>query len=158
VTKAPGYDGTITLLSGINGWITVTPMAKDRSRRIGRHGPFDQSKKQHNLHSVSDLTPSWMQTQSRPPASDPFIKVGGTAALREVLVIQGQKRLFLMDAKPPLRSQFSLGDFRHNVRTSEEAQLYMQIAEPKVKEFLQWKEGPNQKFDKPVAKKVGEQT
>ena len=61
-----------------------------------------------------------------------------------------------MDAQPPLRSQFSLGDFRHNVRTEEEAQLYMKAAEPRSKEFLHWKEGPNQKYDKPVAKKVGE--
>lgn len=156
VTKAPGYDGTITLLSGINGWITVTPKAKDRSRRIGRHGPFDQSKKKYDLHTVSDLTPSWMQIQSKHPASDPFVKMGGTAGLREVTPRQGQKRIFLMDAKQPLRSQFSIGDFRHNVRTSEEAQMYMSAAVPQPKDFLGWKEGPNQRFDKPVTKKVGE--
>lgn len=156
MTKAPGYDGTVTLLSGINGWITVTPKTKDRSHRIGRNGPFDQSKKKYTLHAVSDLTPSWMQTQAQHPAQDSFVKAGGTAALREVTSTQGQKRLFLIDAQQPQRSQFSIGDFRHNVRTSEEAQTYMSAAVPRPKEFLGWKEGPNQKYDKPVAKKVGE--
>lgn len=84
VTKAPGYDGTLTLLSRINGWITVTPKAKDRSRRVGRHGPFDQSKKKYDLHTVSDLTPAWMQTQGKRPEGEGFVKVGGFSSLREV--------------------------------------------------------------------------
>lgn len=60
-----------------------------------------------------------------------------------------------MDANPPQRSQFSIGDFRHNVRTSEEAQLYMTTAASEPKNFLSWPEAPNQRFDKPVTKKIG---
>lgn len=60
-----------------------------------------------------------------------------------------------MDAKPPPKSQFSIGDFRHNVRTSEEAQAYMAAAAPVPKNFLSWPEKPNQGYDKPVTRKVG---
>jgi len=134
VSKAPGYDGTLTLLSRINGWITVTPKAKDRSKRIGRYGPFAASDKKYDLHRVSDLTPAWMQTQALSPSSDPFKKVGGFSTLRE-----GATRLFLVDAVPPAKSQFSLGDFRHNVRTREEAETYMSAAQPRPKELLTWK-------------------
>lgn len=131
VSKAPGYDGTLTLLSRINGWITVTPKAKDRSKRIGRYGPFSTSARKYDLHRVSDLTPAWMQTQAVSPSTDPFRKAGGFPTLRE-----GANRLFLVDASPPAKSQFSLGDFRHNVRTREEAETYMSVAQPLPKQLL----------------------
>ena len=135
VTKSPGYDGTITMLSRINGWITVTPKAKDRSKRMGRNGPFAlNTTRKYDLHRVSDLTPAWMQTQAQGPATDPFKKAGGFSTLRE-----GASRLFLVDVSPPTKSQFSLGDFRHNVRTKEEALHYMSTASPVPKELLVWK-------------------
>ena len=155
VTKAAGYDGTLTLLSRINGWITVTPKARDRSKRVGRFGPFDQSKRKYDLHNVSDLTPAWMQTQGKRPEGETFTKARGFSSLREVLPRQGEKRLFLVDAAPPERSQFSIGDFRHNVRTSEEAEQYMCAAAPRPKAFLSWTEPQHQRFDKPVTCKVG---
>lgn len=84
VSKAPGFDGTLTLLSRINGWITVTPNGRDRSHRVGRFGPFDRSKRKYDLHNVSDLTPAWMQTQGRKPETDGFRKARGFSSLREV--------------------------------------------------------------------------
>ena len=86
LTKAPGFDGTLTLLSRINGWITVTPKDKNRSKRLGRYGPFDRSKKDKDLSSVSDLAPHWMHTQAEKPMNPlQFRKTPGTIALRAVL-------------------------------------------------------------------------
>lgn len=57
ITKAPGFDGTISLLSRISGWVTVTPRAKNRAKRLGKYGPLDKSKKDRTLREVSDLAP-----------------------------------------------------------------------------------------------------
>lgn len=63
ITKAPGFDGTISLLSRISGWVTVTPKTKNRAKRLGRYGPFGKSTKGQTLREVSDLAPDWMQSQ-----------------------------------------------------------------------------------------------
>lgn len=152
LSQAPGFDGTLTLLSRINGWITVTPKAKNRSKRLGRSSPFDVNGKGANLRSVSDLAPAWMQTQSSQPTDMPrFRRLPGFSALR-----QGQKQTFLVDSEQPIKSQYSLGDFRHNVRTKEEAERYMALAEPRPKQLLEWPERPNlTKIQRPVTNKVG---
>ncbi len=150
LTQAPGFDGTLTLLSRINGWITVTPKDKNRSKRLGRYGPYDKSKKGLDLRNVSDLAPAWMQTDSAQPTKMPqFRCLPGFSALR-----QGQKQTFLVDTVQPIKSQYSLGDFRHNVRTKEEAEKYMAAAEPRYKRLVEWPEGKNKVF-RPVAAKVG---
>ena len=152
LSQAPGFDGTLTLLSRINGWITVTPKAKNRSRRLGRNGPFDGGKKGGELRTVSDLAPAWMQSQASKPANMPrFRRLPGFSALR-----QGQKQTYLVDSEQPIKSQYSLGDFRHNVRTKEEAETYMAQAEPRYKQLFEWPEGPNPtKIQRPVTNKVG---
>ena len=157
LTKAPGFDGTITLLSRINGWITVTPEDRNRARRLGRNGPFDKSKKGNDLRNVSDLAPAWMQNQAQKPDDLPkFAKAPGPSGLRDVTSTQGQKRTFLVDVQQPGKSQFSLGDFRHNVRTAEEAQRYLGTAEPAPKSLIAWPEDvKKQRYERPVTGKVG---
>ena len=84
-SKAPGFDGTITLLSRINGWITVCPEDRSRSKRLGKSGPFDKSKKGNDLRNVSDLAPAWMQVAAqRPTDGTRFIPRPGQQVLREV--------------------------------------------------------------------------
>jgi len=152
VTKAPGYDGTITLLSRISGWITVSPRSRNRQKRLGRYGPFDKSKKGNNLRNVSDLAPAWMQTNSKKPQEEEFTTKQGYSTLR-----QDQKRSFLFDKEQPKRSVLSIGDYRHNVLTSQEANTYQSNLSTKPKNLLEWKEDVNrQKYDKPVATKVGQ--
>lgn len=83
--KTPGCDGTITLLSRINGWITVYPEDRNRSKRLGKSGPFDRSKKGNDLRNVSDLAPAWMQVSAhRPTDGTRFIPRPGQHILREV--------------------------------------------------------------------------
>lgn len=61
-----------------------------------------------------------------------------------------------MDVEQPAKSQFSIGDFRHNVRTQEEAQVYLKAAEPKPKNMFAWPENVSrQHYDKPVTSKIG---
>ena len=57
VKLAPGYPGTIEIFSQINGWITVTPDNKNRSKRLGRYGPFEKAKKRVDFQKESDLAP-----------------------------------------------------------------------------------------------------
>ena len=66
IKKSIGFDGTIEIFSAINGWITVTPETKNRSKRLGRYGPFETSKKGYDLRNVSDLSPRWMQLEGLP--------------------------------------------------------------------------------------------
>ena len=83
---------------------------------------------------MSDLAPAWMQTEATKPVHLPqFRRFAGFSALR-----QGHKQTFLMDSEQPIKSQYSLGDFRHNVRTKEEAEKYMAQAKPEQKRLVEW--------------------
>ena len=154
-TKAAGFDGGITLLSRINGWITVSPTDRSRNKRLG--GPADRSRNPNDARSESDLAPAWMKgTSQRPEDNKQFRPQPGQFILREVSTTQGRKQTFLVDRQQPAKSQFSIGDFRHNVRTREEAQSYMQVAEAKPKNMFAWPENVGrQHYDKPVTGKIG---
>lgn len=151
IEKSQGYDGTLTVLSRISGWITVSPKSQNRQKRLGRYGPFDKSKKGNNYQNVSDLAPAWMQTDALRNENTAFANVVPPKNLR-----QEQKRVFLVEKEKPEKSQFSIGDFRHNVVTADEARIYSQGVMDVPKRFIEWKEDVSkQNFDKPVAGKVG---
>ncbi len=61
VKDAPGFDGTMTILSRNAGWITVTPERKDRKKPIEKFGMGGDASK------TSKLTPAWMQTNYGKP-------------------------------------------------------------------------------------------
>lgn len=62
----------------------------------------------------------------------------------------------MVDPEEPEKSMFSYGDFRHNVTTAEETRLYSEGVPVRPKNILEWKEETSkQKYDKPVAGKVG---
>lgn len=61
VKDAPGYDGTMTILSRNAGWITVTPKRQDRKKPIEKFGMGGDASK------TSKLTPAWMQTVFEKP-------------------------------------------------------------------------------------------
>jgi hypothetical protein len=58
--KASGSDGTLQVLSRNLGWISVNAETMDRNKRLGKYGPFDQSKKRYDLRNSSDIAPHWM--------------------------------------------------------------------------------------------------
>lgn len=155
VTKAEGFDGTITLISRVHQWITVTPTSKNRTKRLGRFGPFNNTQS-HDFNEVSDLAPAWMQTTQAKSQKVPYRKMLGNLIFRAVRYIQDKHRTFMVDSEEPEKSIYSYGDYRHNVTSCEDAQNYSQGIPLKTKNILEWKEDTTkQKYDKPVASKVG---
>jgi hypothetical protein len=149
--NSQGYDGTMTILSRISGWITVSPHSRNRQKRLGRYGPFDKSKKGFNFQNVSDLAPSWMQGEYQRIENPDFKNQIAPANLRKE-----QKRVFLVEKEPTKKSVFSYGDYRHDVMTSEEAKNYSTGLYQAPQRFIEWKEEvKNQKFDKPITGKIG---
>ena len=47
-----------------------------------------------------------------------------------------KKMMHVFDAKQPKKSVFSIGDFRHNVVTAEEAEYYSKEVSSKPKKFI----------------------
>lgn len=144
-------SGTITLFSRLSGWIYVSAESRNRKHRLGKDGPF-QEKKDFNIQNVSSLAPVWMQTEvdSKIPAKTyknfkppPVVK-------------QEQKRLILVNDNVPEKSIYSLGDFRHDVRTTEEVSLYNKSVPAQPKNFFEWKEdSKKQTYDKHITEKIG---
>lgn len=83
VSKAEGFDGTITLISKVHQWITVTPNSRNRSKRLGRQGPFNNSAS-HDFTEVSDLAPAWMQSGKAKSQVVPYRKMLGNLIFRGV--------------------------------------------------------------------------
>lgn len=137
ITKTENFDGTVTLLSKITGWITVTPKRKNRSKRMGRYGPFDRSVKGNDLRNISDLAPQWMQNTAPRNPLTAYRKQAADPCLRE-----NTKRVFLMDREQPLKNAFALGDFRHNVMGAEEARQHMEGVSVGPKSLLGWNADP----------------
>ena len=151
ITKSKGFDGTVTILSRISGWITVSPKSRNRQHRLGRYGPFNKSKKGNNFQNVSDLAPAWMQTEADRKTEKKFQNVLVPSFVREEA-----KRMILADKEQPEKCVFSFGDFRHNVTTKEEAERYTRGISENNKRFFEWKEDiPRQRYDKPVTPKIG---
>lgn len=151
IENSQGYDGTLTVLSRISGWITVDPHSRNRQKRLGRYGPFDKSKKGNNYQNVSDLAPAWMQNEAQRNDNTNFKN-----CIAPFNVRKEQKRVFLIEKETPAKSVFSLGDFRHNVMTAEEARKYATGVSETQHRLIEWKEEiTKQRFDKPITGKIG---
>ena len=68
-------------------------------------------------------------------------------------------RVYLIDKEPKQQSIFNYGQLRHNVHSADLVQqvskTFRNFSSEPVR-LIEWKEAKNQRFDKPVAKKVGE--
>lgn len=152
IGKSIGFDGTVTVLSRISGWMTVSPKSRNRQKRLGRYGPFDKSKKGVNFQNVSDLAPAWMQCEHQRSSPKDFNNTLSHPCQRNEL-----KRVILTEKNQPVKSVFSLGDFRHNVMTSEEAKKNLTGLAEIPNRLIQWPEdSKKQRFDKPVTGKIGQ--
>ena len=145
--SSKGFDGTMTIISRNQGWITVTPKHKNRKKPVEKYGVSGDAAK------TSKLTPNWMQCQFPKNKSD-FMQsvVPSTTNLRAE-----QKRTFLVDKTQPEKSIWSIGAVRHNVHTSEQAQEFnSQANSNNITRMMEWKENSStQRFDKPVTGKIG---
>ena len=67
--------------------------------------------------------------------------------------------MILVEDSQPEKSLYSLGDFRHDVRTLDEVQRFNQDAHARPKNFFEWKEEVGkQRYDKPITDKIGART
>lgn len=131
-TKAAGFDGTMTIISRNQGWITVTPKHKDRKKPVEKYGVSGDAAK------TSKLTPNWMQCQYPKNKSDAMKShIPKTTNLRAE-----QKRTYLVERNPPTQPPVEV----HNI----------QAVSNNVTRMMAWNENPSkQRFDKPVAGKIG---
>lgn len=146
-TNTKGFDGTMTIVSRNQGWITVTPKHKNRKKPVEKFGVSGDAAK------TSALTPNWMQCQYPKNATDIMKStVPSTTNLRAE-----QNRTYLIEKQQPAKSIWSLGDFRHNVHSSEQAQEFNNQAQSNnVVRLMEWKENSSkQGFDKKVCGKIG---
>lgn len=151
ITQSQGFDGTVTVLSRITGWITVSPKSRNRQKRLGRYGPYDKNNGDVNFQNVSDLAPAWMHTDFPRKENNQYLNTIPHPCLRKEL-----KRVLTVEKDQPQRSVFSIGDFRHNVVTAEEAIKYSKSVSNKPYRLIEWKEDiVKQKFDKQVTGKIG---
>ena len=145
-TATLGKDGTLFVVSRNQGWITVQK-DKNRKRPVEKYGVSGDATK------TSFLTPSWMQIGFPKNSSDPMQRVQPSG-----MNLRGEtNRTFLIDRKQPDKSIWAFGDFRHNVHSKELAEKYNHQANSiGVVRMMEWKEQPTmQRFDKPVAGKIG---
>ena len=112
--SSKGFDGTMTIVSRNQGWITVTPKNKNRKKPVEKFGVAGDAAK------TSKLTPNWMQCQYPKNKTD-FMQ----SAVPNTTNLRAEKnRTYLVDKQQPQKSIFSIGDVRHNVETSEQAQEF----------------------------------
>jgi hypothetical protein len=149
-SESTSKDQTLTVFSRLSGWIYVSAQSRNRKHRLGRTGPFKEGEKA-NFQNVSSLAPNWMQIESNSVPPNHMKNMKPPPFLR-----QEQKRMILVEENQPEKSLFSLGDFRHDVRTLDEVNTFNRAALPRPKNFFEWKEDVSrQKYDKPLTEKVG---
>lgn len=151
--KATEVDktGMVTVVSKIQGWITLTPRSMNRRKPLERGGNANDNTK------TSILTPSWMQIpvdKEAVPKDDNFKQTIFGNLRAEA------KRTFLADKEQPKRSVFAMGGFnRHNVTFGDMAERSMQnpMLTNRPVNLFEWKEDPaKQNYDrKPITNKIG---
>lgn len=151
IENSIGFDGTVTVLSRISGWMTVSPSSRNRAKRLARHFPFDKSKKGPEMQNNSDLAPTWMQ--SKYPRNQPEkFKV----SLPHPCQRKERKRLILVEKEQEKKSVFSFGDFRYNVMTKDEMKEFEKGLSLEVSHLIKWDEDlKKQRYDKKVTRKIG---
>ena len=151
IENSIGFDGAVTVLSRISGWMTVSPSSRNRAKRLARHFPFDKTKKGPEMQNNSDLAPIWMQ--SKYPRNQPEqFKV----SLPHPCQRKERKRLILVEKEQEKKSVFSFGDFRHNVMTKEEVKEFEKGLKLEASNLIKWNEDLiKQRYDKKLSGKIG---
>lgn len=131
-TNSKAFDGTMTIVSRNQGWITVTPKNKNRKKPVEKFGVSGDAAK------TSKLTPNWMQSQYPKNSSDPMKPViPKTTNLRAEA-----KRTYLVERNQKLENPMDV----HNI----------QALSSNITNLMGWKEDSSkQRFDKPVTGKIG---
>lgn len=115
-------EETISIFSKFQKWITVTP--KRRNRKF----PLEKEKIE-KMDKTSKIMPNWMQSKYS-------LYDNKGVDTKEVKVGFGKKSNFFVEENNYPKSVFSYMDYRHNVRTKDEYQSYMNGISHRPKNFL----------------------
>ena len=132
-------EETIMVLSKNKSWITVTPRSKNRRKCLENI--------KAKPHEVSRTMPQWMVLNSKYKQSNcnrkdifkgvDHISIRNGIASRELV---DKSNLKSNDWKCN-RSIFSIGDYRHNVRSVNEVSKYQEGLNKEPKRFFDWDDG-----------------
>lgn len=106
-------EETVSIISKFQSWITVTPKTKNRKRPL-------EKERIESMDKTSKIMPKWMQ----PVFSERAKKTGFG---------KSNKDRFMEN---PLKSVFSIMDYRHNLITSEECKEKSKNIPPLPKKFF----------------------
>ena len=134
-------EDTINIFSKHQNWITVNPKTMDRNHPL-------EKMKAENMEVTSKIMPKWMEIDHK------NIKQNENFQKAEYIPIkQKAKKLIVFvdkDLNPsrlksvdyyPNRSVFNYQDFRNNVLTKKEKDLYDGQVSQKPRKFFDWDDG-----------------
>ena len=134
-------EDTINIFSKHQNWITVNPKTMDRNHPL-------EKMKAKNMEVTSKIMPKWMEIDHK------NIKQNENFQKAEYIPIkQKAKKLIVFvdkDLNPsrlksvdyyPNRSVFNYQDFRNNVLTKKEKDLYDGQVSQKPRKFFDWDDG-----------------
>ena len=145
-------EDTINILSKHQNWITTSPRTYDRKHPL-------EKKKALNMEETSKIMPKWMEIKHKINKREEDLK-----SIEYYPIRQKCKKLMVFvdkDINPPKnkvlsydknKSIFSYGDFRNNVVTKKEHELYDKKVSQVPKKFFDWNDGKkfNPKYKKDV--------
>lgn len=125
-------EETISIISKFQRWITVTPRTKSRRYPL-------EKERISSMDKTSKIMPKWMQ----PAHTEKINKKKGNG--------KSNKNPFMED---PLKSVFSIMDYRHNLRTWDEANENQEKIPQQPKKFFNLDDGtrfvPGKNVDIPI--------
>ena len=148
-------EDTINIISKHQSWITVSPRTKDRKRPL-------EKMKAENMEVTSKIMPKWMEIIHKNEKNEENLK-----SVEYEPIKQKCKKLMLFVDKElnfpkdklteynPNKSVFSFLDFRHNVVTKKEYEIYNKKVSQEPKRLLEWDDGTvfDPKYKRDVKKK-----
>jgi len=125
--KIAGNAGILTVMSRVNGWLTVEPGRSNNrkmplEKKSPTNNPMGDQKHVTDQLDISMLSPVWMQRnqeRGRHLIKKHNFEMGNTKSMLPSSAMRAEStRVFMVDKMQPARSVFSIGDCRHNVNSS----------------------------------------
>jgi hypothetical protein len=134
-------EDTINIISKHQNWITISPRSMDRKHPL-------EKMKAENMEVTSKIMPKWMEIKHKKAKRLENLKVAEYFPLKQKakkLIVFVDKDLNPSKLKSidydPKRSIFSFGDFRHNIMTKNEKDIYDAKVSQEPKMFFNWDDG-----------------
>ena len=145
-------EDTLNILSKHQNWITVSPKTMDRNHPL-------EKMKAENMEVTSKIMPKWMEIVHKNVKKKEIFQPAEYFPIKQKakkLIVFVDKELNPSKIKEvdynPARSVFTYGDFRNNVLTQKDKDLYDSKVSQKPRKFFDWDDG--KKFNPKYLKDV----